>query len=651
MFWSDNLNATRNFRAMDYFKALQELLKIERDEDFRQYQALTDRIPVASRRANGLSWYPVAIRGTELTRGDYMNVEFERTTHQELSHQFRFGAAVALFSNHDQKDRIEGTITNVNGSRCKISFRVDELPDWSRDGKLGLDLLFDNNSYNEMDRALEAASDVLSGPKAKTESLVALLTGIRRPLYDKATYTYPIPQLNTRQQEAVKNILSAEELAIVHGPPGTGKTTTIVEAIKATYKKDQHQILVVAPSNTAVDLLTEKLAAQGINVLRIGNPARVSQRLQSLTIDAKLSSHVQTKEIKALKKQASEFKNMAHKYKRNFGRAEQEQRKALFNEAHKIMKEVEKHEQYLTDQVFNNAEVITATLVGASHYTIRNRKFNTVFIDEAGQAWEPACWIPILKAKKLVLAGDHCQLPPTIKSEEAARKGLSTTLMEKLALQFPETVTLLEEQYRMHTSIMQFSSERFYGNQLLANERVACRTLFPDDQPFSFIDTSGCGFDEKQEESSIANPEEARFLLDHLKTYLNELSNHFQKEEFPSVGIISPYQEQIKTINQTLEEDDDFSLNRQHITVNTIDSFQGQERDIIYISLTRSNAAQQIGFLADIRRMNVAITRARLKLVIIGDGSTLSKSPFYLDLMNYAEKIESYHSAWSFMIN
>lgn len=634
---------------MEYFKALQELLKIERNEDFRQYQELTECIPVAIRRANGLSWYPVAIRNTELSRGDYLNVEFERTTHQELNHQFRFGAAVALFSNHDPSDKIEGTIANVTGSRCKVSFKVEELPDWSRDGKLGLDLLFDNNSYNEMEHALMEASEAIAGPKAQTDNLVALLTGIRKPVFDTSAYTYPIPALNTMQQAAVHRILAAKDLAIVHGPPGTGKTTTIVQAIMALSKKEKQQILVVAPSNTAVDLLTEKLAEAGLNVLRIGNPARVSARLQTMTLDSKMAAHTDTKNIKALKKQASEYKNMAHKYKRNFGRAEQEQRKALFNEAHKIMKEVEQHEQYIANHVINSTDVITATLVSSNHYTIRQIKFAAVFIDEAGQALEPATWIPVLKARKLILAGDHCQLPPTIKSLEATRKGLNTTLMEKATQLYPEAVTLLEEQYRMHTQIMEFSSRVFYHGRLTANVQVSTQTLFPGDQPFVFIDTSGCGFDEKQEDYNISNSEEALFLLKHLRSYLSMVAEQHQLGSFPSIGIISPYQEQIKTLEPLIEQDDTMDIYRKNITVNTIDSFQGQERDIIYISLTRSNAEQKIGFLSDIRRMNVAMTRARKKLVIIGDGSTLSKSDFYLNLMQYAEEIGAHHSAWSFM--
>lgn len=635
---------------MEYFKSLQALLKIERDEDFKQFKELTERIPISSRRANGLSWYPVAIRNTEMTRGDYMNVEFERTTHHEVSHQFRFGSAVALFSNHDSAERVEGTVTQVSGSKCKITFRVDELPNWIRDGKLGLDLLFDNNSYNEMTNALKSADEGSKDPKSTTNNLVTLFTGIRQPGFQNQGYNYPLPMLNDLQQQAVHKIVAAEDLAIVHGPPGTGKTTTLVQAIKALLKKDNQQILVVAPSNTAVDLLTEKLAEIEINVLRIGNPARVSARLQSLTMESKTANHEDTKDIKSLKKQASEYKNMAHKYKRNFGRAEQEQRKALFNEAYKIMKEVEKHEKYISDEVIAKAQVITATLVSANHYTIRHLNFNTVVIDEAGQALEPACWIPILKAKKVIFAGDHCQLPPTIKSNAAAKLGLGVTLMEKSVAKFPEAVILLEEQYRMHNDIMGFSSKVFYHNLLKANQSVASATLLQNEPAFSFIDTSGCGFDEKNESTSISNIEEANFLLKHLNAYLEQLAPNFGENDFPSVGVISPYQEQIKTI---LSIRDDFNTVSQHvtsITFNTIDSFQGQERDVIYISLTRSNAERNIGFLADIRRMNVAITRAKKKLVIIGDGTTLSKSKFYKDLINYAVDRNSYFSAWEFLV-
>ncbi|TDQ11440.1 AAA domain-containing protein [Pedobacter metabolipauper] len=635
---------------MEYFKKLLDLLKIEREEDLRSYRSLTESSSVAERRANGLSWYPIAIRGTEMSRGDYLTVEMERTTHQDLSHQFRFGSATVLFSNHDPKqDRIEGTVTHIHGSKIKITLRTDELPDWTRDGKLGIDLLFDSNSYDEMQQALKQGEEILENKISSTTNLPKILTGQYKPTFKSGLPHYQIPKLNAKQQESVHQILNANELAIVHGPPGTGKTTTLVQAVKALLKQNNQQILVVAPSNTAVDLLSEKLAEEGLNVLRIGNPSRVSEKMLSLTLDRKMAGHENMKDIKSLKKQAAEYKNMAHKYKRNFGRAEQEQRKALFNEAHKIMKEAGNTEQYIIDQVVAKAQVITATLVGANYYTIRNLTFNTVVIDEAGQALEPACWIPILKASKVILAGDHCQLPPTIKSADAARKGLSTTLLEKCALQFPEAVTVLEEQYRMNEQIMGYSSRIFYNDQLKAHETVAQRTLFASDNPLSFIDTAGCAFDEKAEGTSVTNPEEAVFLLKHLRQYLAELAAHYTLANFPTIGIISPYQQQIRVLKELVLNDPELQEYTAYLTVNTIDSFQGQERDIVYLSLTRSNAERSIGFLADIRRMNVAMTRAKQKLVVIGDSTTLSRLPFYADFISYADGLQAYKSAWEYM--
>jgi len=636
---------------MEYFKNLLSLLKTERQEDLSQYLAHTEATSIADKRANGLSWYPIAIRGTEMTRGEYLNIEMDRTTHQEFSHQFRFGSSVAFFSNHDaRQDRIEGTVTNVSGNRIKVTIKSDELPDWSSDGKLGLDLLFDNNSYDEMQQALKQATLIAEQKEEGPLNLTEVLTGQRKPTFKQEGLHYTLSKLNEIQQQAADLIIRANELAIVHGPPGTGKTTTLVQAIKALSKQHPgQQILVVAPSNTAVDLLSEKLAEEDLNVLRIGNPARVSARLLGLTLDNKMAAHESMKQVKALKKQAADYKNMAHKYKRNFGRAEQEQRKALFNEAHKILKEAGNTEQYIIDHVVAKAQVITSTLVGANHYTIRGLKFDTVVIDEAGQALEPACWIPILKAKKVILAGDHCQLPPTIKSAAAAKAGLSTTLMEKCVALWPESVVLLEEQYRMHELIMNYPSQVFYKGLLKAHPGVAARQLFPDDKVLSFIDTAGCAFDEKAEGTSTTNPEEAVFLIKHLSQYVEELSKHYGPENFPSVGVIAPYQQQNLLIRELLLSSDELQPYAAHITVNTADSFQGQERDIIYLGLTRSNPDRNIGFLADIRRMNVAMTRARQKLVVIGDSATLSRLPFYDDFVAYAEKNQAYQSAWEYV--
>lgn len=634
---------------MDYFKNLLDLLKTEREEDRQAYQRLIERSSVSERRASGLSWYPIAIRGSEMSRGDYLAVEVERTTHQDISHQLRFGMPAVLFSNHEpKKDRVEGIITHQSGNRLKITLRTDELPDWSRDGKLGIDLLFDDNSYDEMQGAVKAAAALLENEKEGR--LVKILTGEKAPSFNDQLPKITIPKLNSSQNEAVNKILSASDLAIVHGPPGTGKTTTLVQAIKALIKQDYQQILVVAPSNTAVDLLSEKLTDEGLNVLRVGNPVRVSERLMSLTLDSKIASHTRMKDIKALKKQANEYKNLAHKYKRNFGKAERDQRKALFDEAHKIMKEVGSVEQYAIDDILSKAQVVTATLVGANHYTVRNLKYKTVVIDEAGQALEPACWIPILKAEKVVLAGDHFQLAPTIKSSEAARNGLATTLLEKCVSLHPESVTLLEEQYRMNEEIMGYSSRVFYQNKLKANEAVAHHLVFQADNALAFIDTAGCGFDEKLEGTSSTNPDEAAFLFKHLTQYVTELtqSKNFNTEEFPSIAVISPYKEQIGLLKDQLAHNAVLQPFAAKISVNTIDSFQGQERDIVYISMTRSNPEGEIGFLSDIRRMNVAMTRARKKLVVIGDSATLSGLPFYADFISYAEGLNAYQSAWEF---
>ncbi|MFC5410993.1 AAA domain-containing protein [Larkinella bovis] len=632
---------------MDYFKQLLELLKIEREEDRNQYRKLTETTSVAERRANGLTWYPIAIRGSELGRGDYLTVEVERTTHQDIAHQLRAGMPALFFSNHDPKnDRVEGTISHQSGNRLKITLLTDELPDWSRDGKLGVELLFDDKSYDEMQDALKLANTLSQDPKNR---LVRILTGQTAPTFQTDMPALPIPQLNASQQRAVDKIRAANELAIVHGPPGTGKTTTLVQAIKALWKDQNQKILVVAPSNTAVDLLSEKLSEQGLNVLRVGNPARISERLTGLTLDHKMAEHSLMKEIKKLKKQANEFRSMAHKYKRNFGKAERDQRKALFDEAHRILKEVGNSEQYIIDDLVAKAQVITATLVGSNQYMIRNLSFQTVVIDEAGQALEPACWIPILKAQKVILAGDHCQLPPTIKSNEAARKGLNTTLLEKCVTLHPEAVSVLEEQYRMHEHIMGYSSRVFYDNLLKAHPSVATHALFSGDSSLRFIDTAGCGFEEKLDGTSSTNPEEAALLIRHLTHLVTELGPFYRPQNFPTIAIISPYKQQLAVLNDQLIHTPELLPYLPKISVNTVDGFQGQERDIVYISMTRSNAEGEIGFLADIRRMNVAMTRARKKLVVVGDSSTLASLPFYADFITYAEQHDAYQSAWEWL--
>jgi ATP-dependent RNA/DNA helicase IGHMBP2 len=604
---------------MSYFKNLIALLSAERSADEAAFTSLTAGTGAAQRRTLGLCWYPIAIRNTEPVRGDYLSIEVERTTHKDLAHQLRFGSSVALFSNHDNNDRVNGTVTFIGGDRLKVTLLTEELPDWASDGKLGIDLLFDAYSYDEMRNALKKAE--------QTDShLIRVLTGSESPTFISTDYTNP--NLNSSQQTAVKKILGAQDLAIVHGPPGTGKTTTLVAAINALIAQGESQILVVAPSNTAVDLLSEKLSETGLNVLRIGNPVRVTERLQKLTLDSRMAEHGQLKEVKKLKKMAAEFKNMAHKYKRSFGKAEREQRKALFNEAHRIMRDVAKIEEFVAEDVISKAQVITATLVGADHYTIKDLNFKTVIMDEAGQALEPAAWIPVLKAQRVILAGDHLQLPPTVKLQQS---GLATTLLEKCVALHPEAVTLLEEQYRMNTQIMGFSSLKFYNNKLTAHPLVASRLLNPEDKPFTFIDTAGAGYEEQAEGTSTANPEEAAFVVRHIVA---------MNYSAVSVAVIAPYKEQVGSLKALLLGT--------AVEVNTVDGFQGQERDVIYISLTRSNSDGTIGFLSDYRRMNVAMTRARLKLVLVGDSATLAQTPFYAELIAYAENLGGYQSVWEY---
>jgi ATP-dependent RNA/DNA helicase IGHMBP2 len=605
--------------SQKYFTDLLELLQAEQLADEASFNSLTAGTSAPQRRDAGISWYPIAIRGTEPVRGDYLNIEIERTTHKELAHQFRFGSQVALFSNHAPDEQVSGTVTYLGGDRMKVTLLTEELPDWADKGKLGIDLLFDAYSYREMQQALKTAM--------KTDTrLVRVLTGQDDPVFKSSDYS--TPELNASQQAAVRMVLGAQDLAIIHGPPGTGKTTTLVAAIKALIASGERQVLVVAPSNTAVDLLSEKLSDGGLNVLRIGNPVRVTERLQALTLDSRIAVHQEMKEAKKLRKKAAEFKNMAHKYKRSFGRAEREQRKALFDEAHRIMRDVTRIEEFASEDVISKAQVITATLVGADHYTVSKLKYKTVVMDEAGQALEPAAWIPILKAERLVLAGDHLQLPPTVKS---GLSGLTTTLLEKCVHLHPSAVSMLNEQYRMNTQIMGFSSKKFYDDRLMAHPSVANRLLAAGDKPFIFIDTAGAGYDETPAGTSTANPEEAAFIARHIAAmaYNNV-----------SIAVIAPYREQVTVLRELLAGIT--------VDVNTVDGFQGQERDVVYISLTRSNTEGSIGFLSDYRRMNVAMTRARFKLIMVGDSATFAQTPFYGDLIAYAEALGGYESVWDY---
>jgi ATP-dependent RNA/DNA helicase IGHMBP2 len=638
---------------MEELIKLQALLKIEKEEDFRQYKDHFLKNNISYRRKKGLTWYPVVVSNSEIGFGDYLIVELERTSNLNEPHQFKGGRSAALFSNTDQEQgqpALTGIIKYVSVNKLKLVLTVDELPDWVYEGRLGLNLLFDENSYKEMEIALHK---VLNAEKSRLSKLRDVLLGHKKPSFDRALQTLHYPDLNGSQNEAVRNCIAALDVAIVHGPPGTGKTTTLVKAISQILKSEQ-QVLVCSPSNTAVDLLTEKLTEQGIDVLRLGNPVRISETLLSKTLDARIMAHPSYKDLKQFRKMAEEFRSMAQKYKRKFGREEREQRNLLFAESKKILHEAAALEDYIVQEQFDKSPVIACTLVGAASRQMRHKQFTTVFIDEAAQALEPACWIPITRADRVIFAGDHFQLPPTIKSKIADTKGLGTTLFEK-CMAFNEVGVLLDTQYRMHQDIMQFSSTSFYGNQLKAAAAVAQRRLSENEQSpllhtaFDFIDTAGCGFNEvlNPESLSTSNPEEAVVLLKHLSMLLEAL-NFEEKKEKISVGIISPYKEQIECLNQLLPEYPVLEPYLKQIAIKTVDGFQGQEKDIIYISLVRSNDAGEIGFLSDTRRMNVALTRARKKLVVIGDSATLARHPFYKKFLDYVDTIQAYKSAWEF---
>jgi len=640
-----------NEEAKSHFDNLLEVLKIEEEEDKNQYNNKVLKYSLFERKQQGITWYPIIIRESYYGVGERLIVEIERPSDKNIAHQFQTGRLAALFSNSDKGEKfaVNGVVSAVRENQIRLTLNVDELPEWANRGKLGVDLLFDETSYKEMRITLNKVRKA----DGRLGELRDILLGVKPASFKPLTQKSQIPSLNFSQNEAIDNILSAEDVAIIHGPPGTGKTTTLIEAIIAILNSEK-QVLVCAPSNNAVDLLTQKLTERGINVLRFGNPARISEALIHHSVDVKVTEHKEFKSIKELKKRASEFRNMASKYKRNFGREERNQRKALYDEAYKILDEANKIESYIIEDLIEKAQVITCTPVGSANYLLRERQFKTVFIDEAAQALEPASWIPIIRSQKVVFAGDHFQLPPTVKSDEAARKGLAITLFER-TIKVQKADVMLKVQYRSNEVIMGFSSSYFYKNELHADASVKENALLPGSEiellskPVEFIDTAGCGFNETYEtsETSVENKEEGELLLKHLRQLVETMETSNLKFNRFSVGIISPYKAQVNILKEKFLEDE--WVGYPNIAVNSVDGFQGQERDIVYISLVRSNSDNEIGFLKDYRRMNVALTRAKKKLIIIGDSATLSGDDFYLKFLAYMEKIGAYKSAWELL--
>ncbi len=619
------------------------LLKIEQEEDRAQYRDKALSASIQERKKQGITWYPIVIKESYYGVGDRLILEIERPGDLHVPNQFQFGSVASLFSNHQQEGKdnpsIHGVVSLVRRNNIRLTFFVDELPEWADLGKLGVDLLFDETSYKEMESAMQ---QVIKAKNNRLAELREVLLGQEPAGFSKLQEAIQTKGLNEVQHGAVQKIAAATDVAIVHGPPGTGKTTTFIQSILHTLTTEK-QVLVCAPSNNAVDLLSLKLHQAGVKVLRFGNPGRINEDLQNLTVDAAINGHKDFKLIKEFKKTASEYKNMASKYKRNFGREERQQRKLILDEARKLQGEAEKIESFIINDLIDKAQVVATTLVGCANYMIREKNYSTVFIDEAGQALEPACWIPITKAKRVIMAGDHCQLPPTIKSQKAAKDGLGKTLFEKVAERQPEAGVMLEVQYRMHEHIMQYSNLKFYKGKLQAHESVIHDT-FNHSLPVEFIDTAGCSFNEETAKNtqSLINPEEANLVFKHMEALIAEDVVSYKTR----IGIISPYKAQVNLIEEKLSEHKEMQQFGRNLSINTVDGFQGQERELIYISLVRSNDSGEIGFLSDLRRMNVAMTRAKKKLVMIGDSATLSSHPFYKELLEYIESIDAYRSAW-----
>lgn len=628
-----------------------ELIQLERQADLDFYRQKVLLRSLSQRTKEGTTWYPVILKRNYIGTGERLCIEIERSNNLEQPHMFQSGKSVSVFSNSSGKpgkDHCSGVINYVRDNTMVITLNSDELPDWIDEGLLGVDVMFDEMSYREMEFALK---EVMKAEGDRVATLRGVLLGTdksgKRPAVPAEARAPFTALLNDSQQQALSKVLEAEDVAFIHGPPGTGKTTTLVQAIAHTVKAER-QVLVCAPSNAAVDLLAEKLDEQGLSVLRIGHPARVTEQSLSKTMDARIAAHANYGELRELRKRMEQVKSMAFKYKRQFGFREREQRKQLLQEAKLIKGDADMLEFYIVNDLLQNSDVICATLVGSSHPTLRGKRFKTAFIDEAGQALEPACWIPILRSERIIFAGDHQQLPPTIKSAEAARMGLARTLFEKGIGKHPEHTSMLRVQYRMHESIMKFSSRYFYNNELVAHDTVKGALLRPNQPPVDYIDTAGSGYNEGQDPETLSrfNYEEADLLIKRVEALIEEVGPEEWLHSHITLGIITPYRAQVDYLHKQAEASALIEPLHHLISINTVDAFQGQERDVIAISFVRSNDKAEVGFLSDIRRTNVAMTRARKKLIMIGDSATLGSHPFYLELLDYVQQEGFYRSAF-----
>jgi superfamily I DNA and/or RNA helicase len=626
------------------FEKLLKAIQEERKHEERFFKDIHHSKSLQEKVSTGFVWYPVQAMRKSYTVGEYIEVELERNTDQKISHKFSEGSAALLFHiQSNERTEFKGVVSFVRQHKMRILLHLDHMDrlDIIEKGLLGVEMIYDDKPYKVMESAIKNV--MASKHETITYLRSALIKGKIEDHYSKDIVNIgitPLLSLNESQKQAIVTSITAPNIAIVHGPPGTGKTTTLVGLIQALTKNEK-RILVCASSNNAVDLLASRLHQMGINVLRIGNITRIHDDLMQLTIEEKVRNHHDWAHIKKVRIQAQDADRKASQFKRNFGPEERDERKELRKESRELRKWASELEDRLMDDIVHQAQVIATTLIGCSNRILDKMYFTTCVIDEASQALEPECWNAMLKANRVILAGDHKQLPPTVKSQEAKSLGLETTILDILADNIPHT-SLLNTQYRMHDLILRFSNERFYHNALYSHDTVRNHALRNDHQPLVFIDTAGAGFDEKFNinQRSYSNPGEYFIIREHILLHKENLLGC-------SIGIISPYNEQVRYIRQEISDDADLKL--LDIEVNSIDGFQGQEKEVIYISLVRCNEKGDIGFIKDERRLNVAMTRAMKKLVILGDSATLGQHKLFLDLITFVQESGHYDSAWNYM--
>lgn len=618
------------------------LLEIEYNHEKEEFRKQTETMGVERKVRRGDAWFPVSIGRSYYNSLNQMVVEVMRQPGSDIEHNFEAGRPVCFFTIKNDMGTAGAKATKGGSKLQYLSFTatvsyaeqdrmVVALPDsgrivdLQRQDALGVQLFFDETSYRLMFEALDRVIRARSGRLADLRDIFYTKAPASRYTFDAMRF----PWLNASQEKAVNEVLWAKDVAVVHGPPGTGKTTTLVEAIFETLRRES-QVLVCAQSNMAVDWISEKLVDRGINVLRIGNPTRVNDKMLSFTYERRFEAHPDYPQLWSIRKAIREL------------RQQRKHADSWHQKMDRLKSRATELELRIRSSLFGEARVIASTLTGAANRVLEGEKYSTLFIDEAAQALEAACWIAIRKAGRMILAGDHCQLPPTVKSIMALKGGLGKTLMERIVENKPETVTLLKMQYRMNEQIMKFSSEWFYHGMVESAPTVSHRGILDYDTPMMWIDTAECDGKEEfvGENFGRINRAEAELTLQTLQQYLEKIGKQRILEESIDVGIISPYRAQVQLLRKELRKREFFRPYRHLLTVNTVDGFQGQERDIILISLVRSNDGGDIGFLRDLRRMNVAITRARMKLIILGSSETMTSHPFYKKLYEYVGQLK-----------